>query len=460
MTTLVEKLIVPALPRAAGWPLVGPLPALLARPFEFFAEAHRRHGDIYRLDLGPARVVVLNHPRHAQHVLRDHAANYRKGGAVWGSLRTVLGDGLVVSEGDFWLRQRRMMQPQFHRQRLAALTDLMVRAIDRSLAALAPSAADGRPVDLLPAFNHLTMNVVVDTLFGASLPRAALDEVADAMAYVLDYVMVGALTQRLPPWLPVPGKRRFTRDLARFDRVVYDIIAAARGGRGDNHLLAMLLDVVDDATGEGMSDRQVRDEVATLFLAGYETTSIALTWAFHFLTGHPEVLDRLQSEVDGALAGRAPSFADLPRLPYTRMVLQEVLRLRPPSYWTPRVAVEADEIDGFPIPAGTDIVSLTYMIHRHPDVWAEPDRFDPERFAGDTSARGVAARHPFAWIPFGAGQRLCIGRDFAMMEGALALAMMVQRYRVSPLAGRTARMGRSTTLRPQDGLWVRLAARG
>lgn len=459
MTTLIKNLITSNLPLAGRWPLLGALPELVKNPVEFFAAAHQRHGDIYRLRLGPMQPVVLNHPRHAQHVLRDHAANYRKGGAMWESLRALLGNGLVVSEGDFWLRQRRMMQPQFHRQRLAGLTDLMVNAMAESLAGWAPAAGDGRAVNLLPAFNHLTMRVVIDTLFGTSMPRETMTEVADAMGYVLDYLMVGAATQGLPAWLPIPGKRRYRREIARADRIVYEIIAAARNsGGGAHHLLGMLLDVVDDQTGEGMSDKQLHDEVSTLVLAGYETTSIALTWAFHYLTRDPAVMQKMQEEVDRVLGGRTPAFADLPQLTYTRMVLQEVMRLRPPSYWLPRVAVEDDEIDGYAIPAGTEVISMTYMIHHHPDFWPEPDRFDPERFA-EHGVRSSGGRHPFAFIPFGAGQRLCIGRDFAMMEGTLALAMVMQRYRIAPVAGRVAETGRSTTLRPKDGLWVHLAAR-
>lgn len=454
MTSPLDK--APSLPRAAGWPLLGALPSLLARPFEFLDEARRRHGDIYALDLGPASAVVLNHPRHAQHVLRDRAANYRKGGAMWDAIRTVLGNGLFVSEGDFWLRQRRMMQPQFHRQRLAGLAGLMVQAMDDSLARWTP----GRDIELLGAFNHLTMRVVAATLFGAALAPEAMAEVAGSMAYVLDFLLVGAATKALPGWLPIPGQRRYRRELARFDRIVADIIRAARSGRAsDNHLLAMLLDVVDDETGERMSDLQLRDEVASLFLAGYESTSLVLTWAFHYLTTHPAAMARLRDEVDRALAGRTPGLADLPQLPFARMVLQEVMRLRPPSYWVPRVAVEADEIDGYPIAPGTTVVSLTYMLHRHPDFWPEPERFDPERFAADPAARGQGARHPFAWVPFGAGQRLCIGRDFAMLEGTLALAMVMQRHDIRAVPGRTARLGLSTTLRPKDGVWVRLDPR-
>ncbi len=455
----INQSLTTKLPQAGSWPFLGALPALLNRPFEFFEEARRRHGDIYRLRVGPLRPVVLNHPRHIQHVLRDHAANYRKGGALWDNLRRILGNGLVVSDGEFWLRQRRMMQPQFHRERLAGLTDLMVNAIDESLAGWAAHAGSGRPVDLLPALAHLTMRVTTDTLFGTGIPRGSRDEVGDAMAYLVNYIMVSVVTHGLPSWLPVPGKRRNAREIARVERIVDGIIGATRRGEGNNHLLAMLLDVVDDQTGEGMSNKQLHDEVMTMFLAGYETTSTALGWAVHFLMGHPEVMQKLQAEVDGALGGRTPAFADLPQLSYTRMVLQEVMRLRPPGYWLPRIAVEDDVIDGFPIAAGTEIISLIYMVHRHPDFWPEPERFDPERFAGDHGARGSRGRHPFAYIPFGVGQRLCIGRDFAMMEGTLALAMIVQRYRLAAVKGRLPQPGLSATLRPKGGVWAHLTAR-
>lgn len=445
-----------SIPQTKGFPLIGTLPALLKDPFTFMVQAREQYGDIYRLDLGVANMVVLNHPRHAQHVLLDHAHNYRKGGALWDTLRTLLGNGLVVSEGDFWLRQRRMMQPQFHRKRLAALTDLMASAIDEVLASWEPTAAAATPFDLSTAFNHVTMKVIVRTLFGAALTTREMDEVAEAMSFALDYVMRGVVTSALPAWVPVPGKRRYQQAIATFDEIIYRIIAACRENDGaDNHLLAMLLNSVDEETGERMSDEQLRDEVATLFLAGYETTSIALSWAFDYLTQHPEVMRKLQAEVDSVLEGRQPTFADLPRLEYARMVLQESMRLRPPAWFVPRTAVEDDEIDGYAIPAGTEVLSLTYIYHRHPAEWPDPERFDPERFAPERSND----RHKFAWVPFGAGQRMCIGRDFSLMEGQLALAMVMQRYQVSAVAGHIAQPQLTTTLRPKGGIMVKLAKR-
>jgi cytochrome P450 len=401
-------------------------------------------------------MVFLNHPRHAQHLLRDNAQNYQKSGPLWDAVRTLLGNGLVVSQGDFWLRQRRLMQPQFHRQRLAGLTTLMVEAIDDVLKTWETAAFTGQPFNLLSGFNRLTMRVVIKTLFGTALQPEAMDEVAHLLTFALDYLLVDGTTRTLPAWLPIPGRRRYRQTIARFDEIVYQVIQDSRQGKGsENHLLAMLLNTVDEETGEGMDDRQLRDEVATLFLAGYETTSIALSWAMHFLTQHPATLQKLQAEVDRVLGRRIPTFADLPNLPYARMVLQEAMRLRPPSYWLPRTAVADDEIDGYHIPAGTTVVSFTYLHHRHPDSWPNPEQFDPERFTPENSA----GRHHFAWVPFGAGQRQCLGRDFALMEGQLALAMLVQRYQVSARAGQTIQPVLSTTLRPKGGVIVHLMRR-
>jgi cytochrome P450 len=444
------------IPTVQGWPLVGVLPALVRDPFGFVLRTWQEQGDIFALNLGFTRVVFLNHPRHAQYVLRDNAHNYRKGGAMWDAVRKVLGNGLVVSEGEFWLRQRRLMQPQFHRQRLAGLTSLMVEAIDETLRTWEVPAATGQPFNLMDGFSALTMRVVVKTLFGSAISPEEIDEVSEEIAFVIDYFFVNIATIGLPQWLPVPGRRRLRQAIERFDKVVYRVIDHSRQGAGpENHLLAMLLNTVDEETGAAMDDRQLRDEVATLFIAGYETTSVALSWAVHYLTRHPDVMQKLQEEVDQTLAGRLPTFADIPQLAYTRMVLQETMRVRPPSYWTPRTAVSDDQIDGYPIAAGDNVVSLTYTHHRHPEFWPDPERFDPKRFSPENSV----GRHHFAWIPFGAGQRQCIGRDFALMEGQLALAMLAQRYTLHTRGRKMVQPELAGTLRPKGGVIVQLAKR-
>jgi cytochrome P450 len=444
-------------PKVQGLPILGVLPALLKRQFDFLLEARARYGDIYTLDLGLTKLVVLNQPRHAEYVFRDNSRNYGKSGALWESVRTLVGNGLVVSEGEFWLRQRRMMQPQFHRKRLAALTELMVEAIDAELATWSATAASRGRLDLPQALSRVTMKVIVRTLFGTGLSSQEADEVSTEMAYALDYIFKAILTSSLPKWLPVPGARRNERAIRKIDAILFDVIARTRqAGESADNLMAMLLQMVDAETGEQMTDQQLRDEAITLFLAGYETTSVALSWAYELLTRHPEAMAKLTAEVDVVLGDRLPTFADLPALPYASMVVQESMRLRPPAWWLPRLAIEDDEIDGYAIPAGTNVAVLMYGIHHNPEHWENPEQFDPERFSAERSA----TRHKFAWVPFGAGQRQCIGKDFAMMEAPLILAMIAQRYEVKAAPGQVAAPRMSGTLKPQGNIVVELAPRG
>jgi cytochrome P450 len=414
-------------------------------PLALLQEARVRHGDLFTLDFGVTSMVALCHPRHAQQVLRDNARNYRKGGTLWTSLRTLLGNGLVVSEGDYWLRQRRLMQPHFHRQRLAGMTELMTRAIADELAGW---DGDGEPHGGGQLFSRITMKVITRTMFASDIEPDELAEFLPLLTYLLDSVFVGMFTQALPRWLPVPGQRRYALALARLDALLRRVIARRRkSGAQAPDLLGMLLGLVDDETGEGMTDQQLIDEVVNIFLAGHETVASALGWAFTLLETHPAALQRLRAEVDEVLGGRRPEFADVPRLPYTRMVLQETLRLYPPVWFLPRTALADDEIDGYAIPAGTTVAPIVYSIHRHPGCWDRPDAFDPERFAGT-----VPGRHPLAWMPFGAGPRLCIGKEFALIEGQLILAMVLQAFTVAAAPGSRVTPDVSTTLRPQGNL--------
>jgi cytochrome P450 len=444
-----------SIPLTKGLPLVGSLPQLIKNPFGYLQQARETYGDLYNLNLGLSKMLILNNPRQMQHVFVDNVQNYRKGGAMWDAIRAMLGNGLVVSEGSFWLRQRRMMQPQFHRQRLAALTELMVSAMNEALDTWEKSA-DGTKFNVAPAFNELTMKVIVRTLFGTGLDSEEMDKVSKALDYSVNYILKAIVLNSLPSWMPAPGRNEFEKSIKQIDETVYRIIADSRQNRGaENHLMAMLLDMVDDETGEGMTDQQLRDEVTTLFLAGYETTSIALTWALDFLTHRPEIMEKLQAEVDTALGDRLPTFADLMKLPYSRMILQETLRIRPSAWQLPRTAVEDDEIDGYPIPAGTNLIGLIYMCHYHPEEWDNPEVFNPDRFQPEKTEK----RHKFAYMPFGAGQRKCIGMDFALMEGQLALAMVAQRYKLTKTSENLAEPQLSTTLRPKGGVVVKLEKR-
>lgn len=451
----------PRRPVRAGWPLVGALPPMLRQPTAFLHAARRQYGDLYTLNLGPLQPIIVNHPDHVQHVLRDNVRNYRKGGKVWEIVRDLLGNGLAVSEGDYWLRQRRMLQPQFHRQRLAALTTLMTEAIDEGLHDWV--AFHGASFDLEKAFSAITLKVITKTMFGSHLSQTDIDQVTQAIPVIGRYIISGVVTRALPPWLPIRSGERFRQACQAIDKVLYAVIARGRqalaDGRYEDNLLAMLLNVVDEQSGERMTDQQVHDEAITIFMAGYDTTGLGLTWALHLLLQHPEIMARLQLEIDQVLAGRTPTFADLPQLPYTRMVFQEALRLYPPVAWLPRTAVADDVIDGFIIPAGATVIIPIFVIQQHPAFWPDAATFRPERFAAVGAAGTPNEQHPFAWLPLGAGPRLCIGRDFALMEGQLVLAMALQRFRFTAVAERPVTPKLTMALAPKDGVWVQAVER-
>jgi cytochrome P450 len=442
-------------PTTQGLPFIGSLPGILKEKVDFLLQSRERYGDIFNLDLGVTSCVMVCTPEMAQYILRDNAKNFSKGGAMWDSVRTMLGNGLVVSEGDFWLRQRRMMQPQFHRQYLSKMTELMIDAIESGMQEWDALAEAGKPVEMLHAFNRVTMKVIVQTMFGNNLSDEDGDMVGVEMAYALDFMMQNVVTKSIPAWIPVPGRKRYQTALERIDAFIYGVIEQRRQDPEEHKdMLGMMLQLVDDETGAQMTDQQVRDEIATLFLAGYETTALTLSWGIHHLTRHPEVVAKLTEEIDRVVGKQAPTFEMIPQLAYTRSVLQEIMRVHPPSFWLPRTAVEDDELNGYHIKAGQMVAVSMYNIHHNPDVWENPEVFDPERFSTENSQK----RHQLAWMPFGAGQRMCLGRDFAMMEGALVMAIMMQRYHFAATE-HVASIGLSSTLRPKDGVWATISKR-
>jgi cytochrome P450 len=445
------------IPSTKGFPVIGSIPTLLRRQTDFLFDSWRKLGDVYELDLGLVTIVMLNHPDYAQYVLRDNARNYTKGGEIWDSARKIIGNGLLTSEGDYWRRQRRIIQPHFHRQHLAGLTALMVEAIEASLADWEAHIQSGEPINLVKAFSHMTMRVIMRSMFGRSLNEADVDRVVDAMEYILQYTIKLTITGKLPQWMPIPGRKRFNEMLAVIDEFMYGVIEQRRheAGSGDD-LLSMFLNLVDDETDEPLTDKEIRDEMATIFLAGYETTAIAMSWAVYMLTQQKGIATKLTTQVDSVLGNRLPQFEDLMQLTYPRMVMEETIRLYPPAFWLPRTAIEDDVIGGYPIKAGQMVASVNLTIHRHPDFWLTPDTFDPENFAPNTAKH----RHSFAWMPFGAGQRLCIGKDFALMEGTLILTEVMRRYEITLKPNHQPKAVLSSTLATKNGVWVQLAKRG
>ncbi|MFN0086639.1 MAG: cytochrome P450 [Blastocatellia bacterium] len=412
-------------------------------------EAARSREKVLRYRLGPRAMHLVNDPEGVRRVLQENHQNYDKRTRSSSKIASVSGDSLLVSNGAFWLRQRRLMQPVFHHQRLAGFVRVMTEATTAMLDRARETAARGEPLEMASEMMHLTFTIVGRTLFSVDVGRDA-DEVESAMAVVLDHTY-----QRLerildpPPSVPTPRNLRFRRALGEIDRIVYRIIAERRGVEA-NDVLSMLLGVRDEETGDGMTDEQLRDETITFLLAGHETTANALAWTWYLLSRHSEVERRLRDEVRDVLGDRAPGAEDLPRLQYVRQVIREAMRLYPPIWIIERRAIGPDEIHGVAIPAGSSVIVSPYALHRAPDLWTDPETFDPDRFA--------PGREPdrFAYIPFGAGPRLCIGNNFALMEAQVIVAMIARRYAVRLPAGQEVAARPGITLRPRDRMMMRL----
>jgi len=424
----------------------------LAPRFDIMATLAR--GPLCYTTLLGKRIYFVNDAELVKRILLDNLANYPKSVTYRNNLRPFLGDGMLISEGDFWKRQRRLAQPAFHLRRLKALAAAMAGAATR----MTQGWQHGQVIEVMAAMNAVTMDIAAQTLFGADV-SGDIGEVAEAMAVLQEEtgrIRASAFFE-LPEFLVRPRGRPFREAVATLDRIVNRIVAERRAsGETRDDLLSMLLEARDEETGQGMTDRQLRDELMTLFLAGHETTAIALTWTFHLLGQTPRAEAILQAEVDEALGERdAPSFEDLEKLPYARMVAEEAMRLYPPAYVFSRRALADDELGGYRMPAGAHIVISPYALHRRPDYWPEPDAFWPERFA--PGAR--TDRPKLAYLPFGGGPRICIGNSFAMMEHAIVLAAAVRHWHLESIPGVEVRTEPRITLRPRGGLPMRLLRR-
>ncbi|HEV2129467.1 MAG TPA: cytochrome P450 [Longimicrobiaceae bacterium] len=421
-------------------------------PLTFVTETARRYGDVASWKFGPRDMYLLSHPDYVKEVLVTRHRNFIKSYALQRS-RVLLGQGLLTSEGEFHLRQRRLSQPAFHRERVDAYGQVMSEYAART----AERWRDGATLDITPEMMRLTLAVVGKTLFDADVEGEA-EEIGAALTDAM--LLFDRLTvpfNELLDRLPLPGTRRFYRARARLDETIYRIIEERRrSGEDRGDLLSMLL-LAQDTEGDmgRMTDEQLRDEALTIFLAGHETTAIALTWTWYLLAQNPEIESRLHAELDEVLEGHLPTAEDLPRLPYTRMVIAESMRLYPPAWIIGRQPLEEFEIGGFRIPAGSIVMMSQWVIHRDPRFYTEPQAFRPERWQPDAEA----ARHRFAYFPFGAGPRKCIGEGFAWMEGILVLAALAQRWRMRLLPGDPAEARPLITLRPKDGVRMILQQR-
>jgi len=426
--------------------------ALQRNPLRFL-EGVARHGDVARFRLGPVFVYLVNDPDLIRSVLVTRADAYHKGRALERA-RRLLGQGLLTSEGALHLRQRRLMQPAFHRERIAGYGETMVRYAGRA----AERWKAGETIDVHKEMVALTLAIVGKTLFDADVEEEA-DEIGKALTEALELfqrllmVPYGEFLEKLP----IPSTLRFRSVRRRLDATIARLIAERRRNPRDRKDLLTLLLLAQDTEGDGggMTDTQLRDEAMTIFLAGHETTANAMAWTWHLLSQNPEAEGRLHEELDRVLEGRAPGVADLPRLRYTEMVLSESMRLFPPAWILGRRAIVDHELGGYRIPAGSIVLLSQWITHRDARYFPDPLRFDPQRF----TAEAQAARPKFSYFPFGGGPRVCIGEGFAWMEGVLVLATIARRWRFLPVDGIPVTPAAMITLRPKSGLPMRIEAR-
>ncbi len=442
---------------ARSWPIVrghrlwGCMSQLQNDPMRLYHDAWKRHGDYICLRAVPGfYFYFLGHPSAIEHVLHANLKNYRKPDSFNNSVSLLAGKGILTSEGDFWRRQRRLVQPAFLRNSVAKLSTHMVAAAD-ALIAEWEQLPDGRCFDVLPEMMRLGLRIASTSLFSTDISSDA-DSIGQAYRAAFEYVSL-KMNGRLmftPLWLPTARNREFRRSKALLDRVVLDLIARRRREPPKGDMLDLLLAAADEESGAGMSDQQLKDEAITLLTAGHETAGAALSWAWYLLAENPDIQQALSEQVRARLGGRTPTADDLPHLPLATAVFEETMRLYPPAWGMPRETIEPDEINGYPLPAKATLVLSQMIVHRHPDFWSEPDRFDPERFLPPNGA----GRPKFAFFPFGGGPRICIGNHFAMIEGPLVLAALAQRFHFSLAPNQSVVPDPTFTLRPKHGVQV------
>lgn len=433
-------------------PVLGNLASFRARPIEFLMSTAREYGDLPYFRLGPYHAYLINHPDFVREILVTNQANFTKSRALQRA-RILLGHGLLTSEGTFHLRQRRLVQPAFHRERLAGYAAVMseyaVRVRDRWKA--------GSTLDISGEMMHLTLAVVGKTLFSADVESEA-PEIGQALTTVLKMfrMLMMPFSEYLEK-LPLPSIRRFEKARDRLDQTIYGLIRERRkSGEDAGDLLSMLLLAQDEeADGGSMTDTQVRDEALTLFLAGHETTANALTWTWYLLSQNPHCEARLHRELDTVLEGRVPQMADLPQLPYAEMVFAEAMRLYPPAWAIGRMSKAPFELGGLHIGAKSICILSPYVTQRDARWFPDPERFDPERWTPEARE----ARPKFSYYPFGGGARICIGERFAWMEGVLVLATLAQKWKLRLAEGQRVEPLPLITLRTKYGMKMTLASR-
>lgn len=432
-------------PGPKGLPLIGSLVDYFRDPLGFLTKVSVKYGDIAYFRTGSRRIYLLGNPEHIKDVLVTHNRNFTKSRAL-NRAKAVLGEGLLTSEGDVHLKQRRIIQPVFHHKRIKGYGDVMAHYGSR----VGDDWRRGEAVNIHSEMTKLTLAVVSKTLFGADVESES-DEITGALTELVNLFprFVFPFSEILDN-LPLPSNKRAGEALERLDRIIYGLIRERCSGTwAGEDLLTMLLEAKDEeGDGKGMGIKQVRDEAITLFLAGQETIANSLTWTWYLVSTHPEVEKRLHEEIDSALNGRLPSLDDLGKLPYTYRVFKEALRLYPPAWAVARRAVNNYPVGEYVVPSGADILMSQYVVHRDVRFYPEPLKFDPDRWEDEKES--LLPR--FAYFPFGGGPRRCIGEPFAWMEGVILIAAIASKWRMSLVPGQRIVPDPLITIRPKYGI--------
>ncbi len=440
-------LVRPPGPRNRG--IIGNFPLASRDPLGLYTQWARQYGDIFYYRAFNRHIYFLNRPDLIEQVLVNDYRSFIKGEALQVN-RRIFGNGLLTNEGDSWLRQRHLIQPAFHRDRIASYGNIMVAYTERMMAAW----QDGEVRDIHQDMMRLALEIVAKVLFGVEV-IAERDRVAEALNTVMELGSGGRML--LPPilrLLPTPDNMRYRRAVRQLDDIVYGLIRQRRtSGQIADDLLSVLLQAQDE--GGGMTDQQLRDEVMTLLLAGHETTAVSLSWIWYLLAQYPEVEKKLWSELHRVLNGKSPGTQDLSKLPYTERVVKEAMRLYPPAWAVVRNALKDCEIGGYRVPAGATVVVSQWVMHRDPRYYEQPERFNPDRWLDERAK----AAPKFAYFPFGGGPRTCIGASFAAMEAALVLAAIAQRFQIRIAQGHPVELLPTITLRPRHGIQAVLTRR-
>jgi cytochrome P450 len=408
------------------------------------SEAAERYGDAARVRIGPKTLYIFNHPEHAKHVLADNSAAYHKGiGLV--QAKRALGDGLLTSEGDLWRKQRTAIQPVFQNKRIARQAGVVAEEAGALVERL-KNRAGGPPVDIVQEMTGLTLGVLGRTLLDADL--GGFGSVGRSFEAVQDQAMFEMVSlSMVPTWIPLPKQVRFRRARRYLHRVTDELVMLDRDRDGDDVISRLIGSTRRERDGR-VRRKRLDDELVTLLLAGHETTASTLSWAFYLLDRHPQVRKQVHEEAVEVLGDRLPCYEDLRRLPYTSMVIQEVMRLYPPVWILTRQAQRADEVGGYHVPAGADVLICPYTLHRHPGFWETPDSFLPERFEPEATAD----RPRYAYIPFGAGPRFCVGNHLGLMEATFVLALACRDLRLKLAPGHRIVPEPMLSLRIRGGL--------